>query len=410
MRSLGCVVLLVLSAAPAAAGMAEQIQRALRKEDHQQRLAGLELAKSGLGQADKRERNRAASKLGRALKSEVHPDVKRGLMDFLLALRTERALDRLILAALDPDPEMQRYLRELIRDRADPAFFRAVRRALKEDASWRFRVAMVQLLLSGARERGRQPLVAALGDEHPAVAAAAAEALERMTGQAHGLDAAAWRKYFGSLEAPEPVAPHESRTTDQGVRKVTLYEGPIRGLVPTLYTIPIRSKLVLFVVDMSSSLRSGSRTVHFDELKRALFLLPSDVRFNVLVFDQRLFFFGRAKGLVAATPAAKAEVQRWLDGLPAGQHTDLNRSMASGLAMLREALEQNPKSEAELFVLTDGRETVKTMPFAAVRSQFDRLPKKRCLIHVVQLGKHGTSLLQQLASSTGGRYHETRAK
>jgi len=78
--------------------------------------------------------------------------------------------------------------------------------------------------------------------------------------------------------------------------------------------------------------------------------------------------------------------------------------------MLREALEQNPKSEAELFVLTDGRETVKTMPFAAVRSQFDRLPHKRCLIHVVQLGKHGTSLLQQLASSTGGRYHETRAK
>ncbi len=162
MRALGCVVLLVLSAAPAAAGMAEQIQRALRKEDHQQRLAGLELAKSGLQQADKRERNRAASKLGKALKSEVHPDVKRGLMDFLLALRTERALDRLILAALDPDPEMQRHLRELIRDRADPALFRAVRRALKEDASWRFRVAMVELLLSGARERGRQPLVAAL--------------------------------------------------------------------------------------------------------------------------------------------------------------------------------------------------------------------------------------------------------
>ena len=174
--------------------------------------------------------------------------------------------------------------------------------------------------------------------------------------------------------------------------------------------IPIRSKLVLFVVDMSSSLRSGSRTAHFDELKRALFQLPSDVRFNVLVFDQRLFFFGRAKGLVAATAAAKAEVRRWLDGLPAGQHTDLNRSMASGLAMLREALEQNPKSDAELFVLTDGRETVKTMPFAAVRSQFDRLPKKRCRIHVVQLGKHGTFLLQQLASSTGGRYHETRAK
>ena len=167
MRALGCVVLLVLSAAPAAAGMAEQIQRALRKEDHQQRLAGLELAKSGLQQADKRERNRAASKLGKALKSEVHPDVKRGLMDFLLALRTERALDRLILAALDPDPEMQRHLRELIRDRADPALFRAVRRALKEDASWRFRVAMVELLLSGARERGRQPLVAALETSIP---------------------------------------------------------------------------------------------------------------------------------------------------------------------------------------------------------------------------------------------------
>ncbi|MGH7163005.1 MAG: vWA domain-containing protein, partial [Planctomycetota bacterium] len=262
----------------------------------------------------------------------------------------------------------------------------------------------------GARRNAVGPLVDALADPHPAVASRAAEALERLTGGTHGLDADAWRRHFAQA-APRPRDPEdETRTVADGHEKAKLKAGPIEGLIPTLYTIPIRAKRAIFVVDMSSSMRQGARSTHLDELKRALLSLPSDVLFNVLCFDQRMFFFTQAKSLVPATAERKAELERWVDTLPAGENTDVKRSVASGLAMLREALEADVQAAGELFLLTDGRETVQTMSDAHVESQFAKLPAGRCKVHVVSLGRHGTPALKLLADRTGGTYVETPAR
>ena len=151
--------------------------------------------------------------------------------------------------------------------------------------------------------------------------------------------------------------------------------------------------------------------VHFTELKRALFGLPSDVRFNILCFDQRMFFFtgaGRAKELVPATTANKARCERWINDLPAGEKTDVNRSVAAGLAMLREALVRDPRSRAELFILTDGRETARTTSLKVVQAQYNKLPTNRCQVHVISLGGRGTPSLRVLADGSGGRFVEAR--
>jgi hypothetical protein len=401
------VLPLLLLAAAARGELAEEIGRAFRAKDAAQRAVALREARALVATADARERAGAASALSRGLGSEDVPSVRIAACDLLLELRTERALDRLVVGAIDPHAEVREHVRGIVRGHADPMLLDAVARTLREDASWRLRSAMVELLLAGARPASRRALLEALSDPHPAVAAQAAEALERLTGKAFGPDRAKWEEWLARpARGPAEGERKETVTTTEDA-PVTLKEGPILGLVPKLYTVPVGRKNVIFVVDISGSMRVGARSAHLEELKRALFGLASDVRFNVLCFDQRLFFFQEAKSLVPANAHNKGEVERWMDELPAGQKTDVKRSVAAGLAMLKEALLEDPQAEAELFLLTDGRETAaQSTSLSAIESQYRKIPVERCRIHVIALGRHGTPELKVFAERTGGRYVE----
>lgn len=402
-------LLLLPLAAVAAADMTSDIARAFKREEQEQRVVGLQGVHVS-PDADTRARNRAAAAVEKGLRKEAAPRVRMAALDLLVELGTERALDRVVVGVLDRDEAVREHVNAIVRLRAHPRLRDAIVRAMKQDASWRFRAAMVDLLLVGRREWSRRPLMDALLDEHPAVVSRAAEALYRLTGRPHGCDREKWLAYFAEEEKRlARQSPEERRTYAGGRRKVELEEGPVRGLHPSLYTIPILRKRVVFVVDMSNSMHKVARSSHFTELKRALFGLPSDVRFNILCFDQRMFFFtgaGRAKELVAATTANKALCERWINDLPAGERTDVNRSVAAGLAMLREALVRDPQCKAELFILTDGRETARTTSRKVVEAQYRKLPQNRCQVHVVSLGGRGTPSLRVLAQGSGGRYVE----
>ena len=403
------VLLLFLLAASASADLTSDIRRAFKQDEQEQRIVGLRGVQVSVD-VDSRERNRAAAAIEKGLKREVAPRVRMAALDLLIELGTERALDRVIVGVLDREEAVREHVDTIVCLRAHPRLRDAIVRAMKEDASWRFRAAMVDLLLVGRREWSRRPLLDALGDEHPGVASRAAEALYRLTGKPYGRDREKWLAYFREEERKlARQSPDERRTYAGGRRKVELKEGPVRGLHASLYTIPIVRKQVVFVVDMSSSMHKMARSSHFTELKRALFGLPSDVRFNILCFDQRMFFFtgaSRAKDLVPATTANKALCERWINDLPAGERTDVNRSVAAGLAMLREALARDPRSRAELFILTDGRETARTTSLKVVQAQYRKLARERCQVHVISLGGRGTPSLRVIAESTGGRYVE----
>jgi len=394
------------------ADLSRDVGRAFRDDDPDERLAALRAARPAIQGADPKLRNKAARAIEKALKKERHPDVRIAAADFLLALRTDRAFDRLVAMVLDRNERVAGHVDEIVRDHADPMLFKTIVRTLEEDESWRFRAAMVDLLVAGSRERGKSVLLRTLGDKHPGVGARAAEGLERMTGQPFGLDAERWRAYFAKVAEEKPdkyTRTGETRSVADGHRKVKQYKGPIRGLAPRLYTVPIRRKKLIFVVDMSGSMGKGRRATHFGKLKEAIAGLPSDCSFNVLCFDQRMFFYVKAKSLVPATTRHKDEVGRWIDALPAGQKTDVNKSVVTGLAMLKQALAAEPlvggaASKAELFILTDGRETAKTTSLRMVQAQYARLPADRCAVHVIALGRGGTPLLRALAQASGGRF------
>jgi hypothetical protein len=405
-RSLG---LLLVFASLASAGLSADIKRAFRPDDPTERIERLAIARTHVAAADEKLRNQGARELEKALKKERHPRVKNASYDLLLALRTDRALDRLVAGVMDRDSKVREHVHGIVRDHADPRLFAAIVRALEEDESWRFRSSLVDLLVSGSRQRAKAVLLRMLTDKHPAVVARAAEGLERMTGQPLGVDAEKWREYFAAVAARQPdkyKRTGETVTVADAHRKVKEYTGPIRGLRPRLYTVPILRKQVIFVVDMSGSMKKGNRSTHLTKLKEAIYGIPSDCRFNVLCFDQRLFFYAKAKSLVPATTTNKDDLARWIDALPAGQHTDVNKSVTTGLAMLNEALSKNDKSRAELFILTDGRETRTTTSLRMVEAQYNRLPKGRCAIHIVALGKHGTPSLRALARASGGAFAE----
>jgi len=409
MKGVRPLAILLLLAAAARADLRSETARAFKDDQPSERVARLRLAATKIGPADERLRNRAAREVEKALKAERHPDVRCAAYDFLLALRTERALDRLAAGVLEQDETVHAHVHAIVRDHADPMLFAAIVRALEQDESWRFRAALVDLLVSGSRERGKPVLLRALSDPHPAVAARAAEGLERMTGEPCGLDPGKWRAYFARVAKEKPDRYRETGetvTVADAQRKVERYDGPIRGLTPRLYGIPIARKRVIFVVDMSSSMKKGTRANHFTQLKEAIYGLPSDCRFNVLCFDQRLFFFTSAKGVVPATTRFKNDLARWIDALPAGEKTDVNKSVVTGLAMLKESLAEDAGSTAELFILTDGRETAQSTSLNMVRTQFERLPARRCAIHVVALGSHGTPTLKALVQASGGEFVE----
>ena len=405
-RALAAILLL---AAAAGADLASDVQRAFRADGPEERALFLaDAAKAAGGDADLKERNRAAAEVEKGLKGENAPAVRMAAFDLLLALGTERSLDRLVVGAVDSSAEVRAHVEGIVRNHAAVALHEAIVRAMKEDASWRLRAAMADLLLAGARERCRRALVDALDDEHPGVRSRAAEALYRLTGQPLGLDRAKWDAYFA--KAPEaPPEPGERRTTAED-RVVKIHEGPVRGICPTIYTIPVVEKRVIFVVDMSSSMARTARSDHFVELKQALMSLPSDVHFNILCFDQRRYFFAKAKSLVPATLEAKADAERWVNDLPAGDRTDVNGAVTTGLAMLGEALKDDAEGKAELFLMTDGQETVATTARTAVERQFEKLPEGRCRIHLIALGRGGTPALKPLADRSGGRFVEVPAR
>ncbi len=403
MALLRTIVVLLLAASVSAADLSRDVRKAFRVKEPASRAVAI---RSLVFDAtmDRKARNKGAAAIEKALKQETHPTPRIAALELLYRLGTDRALDRLLVGIVDRNEPVREWVRGLVRDRPDPRLHDAVIRTMREDSSWKFRAMMVDLLLEARWSTTRRALVDALSDEHPAVQARAAEALERLTGAAYGVDKDKWLAHFRK----EADAAHKEhgRTYAAKPEKIEIKSGPITGLVPTLYTIPIRDKNIVFVVDMSSSMHKTSRSSHFVELRQAIFRLPSDVSFNILCFDQRLFFFAKARELVPATTTNKAAAERWLQDLPAGQRTDVFQSIVTGLAMIKEALVKNPKGRAELFVLSDGRETVKTTSLDRVEAMYQKLPAARCRVHFIALGRGGTPLLRALAVRSGGQFAE----
>ena len=301
-------------------------------------------------------------------------------------------------------------------------YLEVVARLLAEDEDPTFRADLL-LLLGDRRKPDAVPLVLDLlaKDDHPRVLSAGVEALEALTGEALGLELAAWQAWWATRGRPGQVADAvDGQEPDEGATVAVeepeeVPEPPAhvsRSLVPRFYGLPITAKDVVFVVDVSGSVGSGGVTKAKRELVRAVEQLGSDVHIAALFFAETVHMW--KPEMVRATPANKAALALFLRGIEPGKRTDVFTPLNAGLQIVRrrvQALEEagEPIREAVTMVfVSDGVETTQATPAHVVADKLDRLDPQHTVIHAVDLGGRGSRLLIELARRGGGHYVRAR--
>jgi hypothetical protein len=386
------------------------LKEAVKVEAPEARAAEVRAASRALARAPDALRRKAAIALRKALESDPSSPVRREVVRALSRLRDEAAWIPVLHAAVaDRDPEVVLAARRAV-STSGADVVPVVSRLAKEDEDPAFRAEM--LLLLGTRRKAdaaADALVAALGDDHPRVVAAAAEALEAVSGEPLGTDAAAWKAWLARRPAPEPSPEGETVTVETPLDPEPPPPAPPpRGLVPTFFGLPLDAKDVVFVLDVSGSVGEAGFAKAKGELLRAVEGLASDVRFGALFFDEQVRFW--RPDLVRASPVAKGELALFLRGVPRGKRTDVTTALNAGLQILRtRSRERREGGEATgtpvtMVLVSDGVETVRGTPLDTVADKLERLALEDAVVHCVVLGGKDSALMAAVARRTGGRY------
>jgi hypothetical protein len=404
-------VLAIVGSAGADAGAEalDDLKAGLRRDEAaERRRAVLDFGRavSALGPT---QAQRGAVVLRKALEDDVDGDVRRAVVRTLVRVPTATAWVPVLLAAFeDRDPAVQAEARRAVLS-AGGAFLDVVKRLLAEDQDPTFR-ANVLLLLRDRRKPDAIPILLDALRDHLRVRAAAVEALEAITGEAFGYDAAAWAKWFASRPVvPPPKSTGETVTV--APEDVTVKEPPphvSRSLVPDFYGLRLTAKDIVFVVDVSGSVGSGGVERAKGELADAVERLGSDVRVAALFFDETVRMW--RPEMVLATPARKAELAHFLRGIAPGKRTDVFTPLNAGLQILRRRLDEKAKAgephreAAAMIVVSDGVETTSRTPSHVVEDKLERLDLSHAVVHAVVLGGRDSPLLHALATRAGGHY------
>jgi len=356
---------------------------------------------------DETEARSAAVLLRKAFAGQEDPETRRLMIRALARLKSTHAWVQVLLTSQsDRDPAVQRAARiELLGGGSD--FLEVAARLLEEEKSEAFR-GEILLVLGDRRRYDAVPLlIGALADRSGIVAGAAAEALEAITGEALGYDAARWKRWHATWLAERP------KETGPSVAPAAPGEEPehrpVRGLAPRFYGLPLTAKDLVFVVDVSGSVGSGGIERAKQELADAVDRLPSDVRVAALFFSESVSTW-REGAFEPATPANKEDLRKFLRGIAPGKRTDVFTPLNAGLALVeRRVREKHEAGEAFLtpvamVVVSDGEGNVQATPPRVVADRLDRLDPARTVVHAVVLGSKDNALMAQLAHMGGGHY------
>jgi hypothetical protein len=282
------------------------------------------------------------------------------------------------------------------------------------DDDWRVRAAAIQAGLQRWTTEIVPPLIDRLVVERGRLRDDVQRALETFTGADVAADADLWRAWWQARkESFEPIA--RPRLTGGRVpfRDAAQRPGEDEGTV-AFFDLPLHSKRLLFVFDLSGSIRNPAwegadaptkLEVIREEMARTLRALPEDTAFDLLVYRYPSSFPPKPKQVRAfgkLAPARSANVKKalaWLD-----------KQEAKGWGAFVEPLETAIRDEAvdTAVLLSDGRPS---------RGRYDRdfriLQEFPALnrvgqlaVHTVLLGTKGADrkFMQALADLTGGRF------
>ncbi len=264
----------------------------------------------------------------------------------LLRKSRDVSVRALALESLDDPAEAERDVRsssEVLRIAAarvrDDAG--ALGRLLK-DRSWRVRLAAIRRVEALRRRELVAPLIEVLAGKPGRVRARAAQALENLTRLPFGENVRKWRTFWSERGAdflmpkPHKVKPKRKGHSTAAIR---------------FRRLPITSRRLCFIIDASRSMskpapgkQGKSRwELVVRDLKEVLAHLPSDARFNVVLF--RTGVEAWRPRLVPATRAMKRSCTDWID-----------KASPAGWTNLFDALDMALRDNAvdAVYVLTDG--------------------------------------------------------
>jgi hypothetical protein len=340
------------------------------------------------------------------------------------------------------DPAVIRSVRGALKDK-DPGVREAVLRALArlaakeaetlrdlagslEDGRWTVRLAAARRLAEMAVPAAVDLLVARLPKEDGHVARIVGGLLGGLTGQRFGSDAGSWTRWW----AENRVAYHSGAATLVPGGADPAAAPPPAGERASYYGIPIESRRVLFVLDVSGSMTRPGATdpalTLVDEAKRewgrCLRSFGAESAFGVFAFSDTVRKW--KPGIVKATAEAKEDARKWVDDLPASGWTNtwaaLEEALRASAADPRNSMGDDYGLFADtIFLMTDGAPTdgsgkpadAKGFPewrrvLEAVRG-WNR--EKRVAIHCIGIGSEiNASFLSALAAENGGTFVQVR--
>ncbi len=282
----------------------------------------------------------------------------------------------------------------------DPVRKRMLLRARGWD-HWCPRAAALHGLARDKSKESLALLVESLDTEDPALLTAAVESLTTITKKKFGLDVAKWKAWWATRDLPEdePLVP----APGEAGRTVAQKPNERRTIAPRYFSIPITGSRVVFVYDVSASMRYKLPLAN-DQLLRAVKALPSTTRFEVVFFNEHVYPW--RDRLSWADPVTKLRLAQTISDIEIKSYTNLYDSM-------ERAFRLDPD---EIFIISDGAPNRGRfrLPRDIIR-EVKKLNEKRIPIHSISIvrvvdGDEHIALLETIAKQNGGQHVQRTLK
>jgi HEAT repeat protein len=281
-----------------------------------------------------------------------------------------------------------------------------------DDGPWPVQESILSLMERFRTPRSIPLLIAFLekdGDLRERIVQRTAEVLRSLTG-ARILDADAgdWREWWS-----------ENRDTFQMSAEPSPALKGFQLNTPSFFNIPVNSDNVFFILDISGSMRApltlngGESKLQRarEELTKTLDALDSEVRFNVILFNDAVFTF--SDHLVKAAEEEKKIARRFFEKAEADDGTNIFNALNAALDIKSMGLVDRLGEDIELdtiFLLSDGVPTsgIVIDPEEIVRIVTRANALSKIKINTIYLGEEPSRFMFELAENNFGQYIHIR--
>ena len=306
---------------------------------------------------------------------------------------------------------------------------------LLEADDWQVRVAAIEALVALGHDRAIEPLIDRLMNERGRLRQDLADALKELTGKSFGTDANAWRKWYHERDPDAP--PDEPPPPDPAGAASAVDE-------PTYFGIKVISERILFVLDISRSMRTPididkmklaresastgadgdpenkddekfEETIEWWKIKDRLDLAKAQLKFviknlgkkqefEIVVFSDSVHAWNGGR-LMGASPRAKAKAVQFIDQVEVQGATAFGDALDFSFEMAGAgSYDKNYRSGVDtIFVLSDGAPSDRPED-EILESVRHRNRLRKIKVHVIAIMNYSVRFLRLLAEQNGGAY------